>query len=331
MSKSAASIQEIGEAVPARRLGTKRTASSAITAAPDAPLPMKRKTGAARTKAIVEDVVADEAPEVAAEVPAAPAAPKKKRAPPKNKKVAAEAADAKEQDDNEEDGEVAGGSAAAAAPKKPRAPKAPKAKIVFLQAYGDLGEDDKARKYEKEDFEEWKAKTQYCLDNITYSGWKSLKKAFYKQLKDQRKKKVKSTKKKDCTETTANHLKRLKEMPKDEFAALNGTWLSAYGFDNSYTAEQLDAAGGFDSDEGALSAYAVYQAAKFHGFAPLGIVSAKSKQEAGSKELKYITDVDGPRVYVGAALPFKGILKSTFGPIPTDRVFVQAADDAAAE
>lgn len=122
-----------------------------------------------------------------------------------------------------------------------------------------------------------------------------------------------------------NHLERLMKMNPAEFEELHGKWLSNYGFDGKYTASELYAG---CPNKSAMHTYAVFQAARQHGFSPLGIVSKKSKRGADGVK-QHITVVDGPRQYVGVALPFLEVKRSKFSRLPTDNPYwsiIHAAD-----
>ena len=95
-------------------------------------------------------------------------------------------------------------------------------------------------------------------------------------------------------------------MPKEEFAVLDGAWLSGYQFRDSFPAEVLSCV----DDVGAVPTLTVYKAATHHGFSPLGIVSAE----------QYTPPVAGRIEYVGVGLPFRGKERSKFSVLPIDRV-----------
>jgi hypothetical protein len=66
----------------------------------------------------------------------------------------------------------------------------------------------------------------------------------------------------------------------------------------------------------------VVQAAEFHGFKPLGIVSEKatqSKAADGSDVFTFTFPVEEGREYVGIALPFRGKAESVFAVNRSDR------------
>ena len=82
----------------------------------------------------------------------------------------------------------------------------------------------------------------------------------------------------DAVATAEKHLARLKAIPAGEFAELDGVWLSQYGFDGFFTAEQLQASG--CPSAGASAAYVVFEAALHAGVRPMGIVSEKTRHTA---------------------------------------------------
>lgn len=208
-------------------------------------------------------------------------------------------------------------------PKRAATKRKPRVRRDYMNCYGDLETPEKERDYSKEAFEAWKVGVQKRVSETTFTEWRRDKHAFYRQVAALSKRK-KKTRKQDPTRTSANHLDRLKEMDADAFEVLDGVYLSQYGFDGAFTAEELEA--GCPND-GALSAYVVFQAARHAGYNPLGIVSEKGKHDEEGN-LQYLTTVDGDRVYVGIALPFRNKEKSPFCAIPQDRVFQETEEPA---
>lgn len=260
---------------------------------------------------------ADAAP-AAAEVPATPApveAPKKRKAAAPKKKKAEASDDATA---------AAPAPVAAAAETVTSAPAAPKEKRVrtprvhreFIVAYGDLNVDEKARSFTKEAFEEWKTLTKSAVEEIRYKEWERAKREFYRAIKKLQKKKKRTAKGYNWEATAENHLRRLKEMPKDEFKELDGTWLSNYQFSGSHDAASLAKDG--CPEKGAIPTYTVYMAALHHGYKPLGIVSENGTRSGD--QISFTTPVTGTRTYVGVALPFQNKERSKFSVVLKDRV-----------
>ncbi len=290
--------------------------------------PAAKKRGA---KAAAADPEASEAGDSAA-VPA----PKPKRATGGKKKAAATDAAADTTDggvatpvangDNNTDAAADGGADGA---KKPSNRK--RVKRTYIVAFGDLHVPAKERDDSRIAFDRWLVETAHTVKTITFTDWKAMKRGFYRDI-EQLGKKHKKTRKQNQQKTSENHYKRLLEMPATEFAELHGVWLSAYGFDGAYTAEQLKE--DIKDNELILGALAVYRAAVAHGYQPLGIVSEKSKKEKEGEELHYVTNVEGDRVYVGIGLPFKKDKtnkKSKFCVEPSDRAFFAVEPEAAAD
>lgn len=235
--------------------------------------------------------------------------------------------------DTEGEGDAEGGSSSpSASPKRKSRKKAPK--LDFLQAYGDLDTD--VKDYSKQAFEAYKDGCRKIVEFMKFSDFVKTKKKFYRDLDIKYRQQKKKTKKENKEKTHEKYLQRLKEMPAEQFAKLDGKWLSNYGFDGKFSAEEL-AAGGCPVPE-ALPVYAVYQAALFHGVAPLGIVSEKTKKNAAGKprQLFPVEGDDQPenepnpipklRFYVGPALPYVYKTMSEFAATNKDRV--NDADDA---
>lgn len=241
--------------------------------------------------------------EAAASPAPAVAVPKKRKAPAKKEvvDVAAPVADAE----------------TSTASKRARAPKTPR---NFIVAFGDLAKEEKDRDFSKEEFERWKAQTAEAVANIRFKEWERSKREFYRAIKKLQKKKKRTTKGYNWEATAENHLRRLKELPKEDFAELDGAWLSNYQFSGSFGADALNKDG--CPEKGAIPTFTVYLAAIHHGYKPAGIVS-----ENGTKngtEISFTTPVDGKRVYVGVALPFQNKDRSKFCVVPKDRVLNDA-------
>lgn len=204
----------------------------------------------------------------------------------------------------------------------------------YIVAFGDLNVPAKERDDSRSAFERWLAETTHTVEIITFTDWKAMKRKFYRDI-EQLGKKHKKTRKQNQHKTSENHYKRLMEMPSTEFAELHGVWLSAYGFDGAYTAEQLKE--DVKDNEAILGALAVYKAALAHGYQPLGIVSEKCKKDKEKDKdaegsMQYVTTVEGDRVYVGIGLPFRGDKtnkKSKFSVEPSDRAYFAVEKDAA--
>ena len=209
--------------------------------------------------------------------------------------------------------------AAAGADKKKRArattttaaPRKARTIRTFTQPYGDLTLTSQQRDYSNDAYKEFKAVLEEN-GNMTFTEWKQHKKDFFKQLDAVVKKPVakKKTKSVDSFQTAENHLQRLRAMPSQTFAVLDGKWLSGYGFDGSFASAALTASG--LPEQAAFSVFTVWEAAVHHGFMPKGIVSEKSTKNKTTDTMDYNTEVDGERVYVGAALKFHKKEKSIF-------------------
>jgi hypothetical protein len=211
--------------------------------------------------------------------------------------------------------DAAGPAAAAAAGETIKRVRAPKVHRTFFTAFGDLNDEEKARDFSKEAYEEWKVQTLAALD-MRFKEWERVKREFNRVVKKLQKKKKRTAKGYNWEATAENHLLRLKEMPKEEFAELDNTWLSNYQFTSSFTADQLTADG--CPEKGAIATFTVYLAAIHHGFKPLGIVSENATRTG--TELAFTTPVEGRREYVGVALPFQNKERSKFSVLPKDRV-----------
>lgn len=220
-----------------------------------------------------------------------------------------------------DDGEAsATTAAAAAAPKAAPKPRKQRTKPTYIRAFGDLLVKPEDRDNSRDAFETWRKDTKYLVDTITYTAWKQLKKAYYRDVAAVGRHTKKKAKTQDVRKTSENHSARLKTtLTADDFAELKDKWVSQYGFDGFYTAEQL-IAGGCPTPS-ASSAYVVFEAAMSFGVKPKGIVSEKSKNSAITGELEFLEKVDGERVYVGISLPFRGKSKSKFSVEPNDRAY----------
>ena len=339
--------EPVPSAPKARKTSAKKTAAAAANTEAAVPsAPKARKTSSAKKTAVTNNTEAA--------VPSAPKARKtasaSKKTSTKGKAAAAAAATAADSDAAASDTEEEPVAPAAAAPKQPRAPKF---KPPFFAAFGDLHVPAANRAYDRPAFEEWKAKTQECLDHATLTTWRPAKKAFYKDVEqlNRRKKKVKPQ---DVSATAEKHLARLKAMNPQDFAGLDGAWLSNYKVGGKFGAEELDKVGCPNTD--ARCTYTVYQAAVFHGYQPLGIVgeetvgtatattgaadgtttAASSSNEETTKDPKvrvytYPVEEDEARVYVGCSLPFKSKDKSPFAIEPQDRSYLEAAEEGQEE
>lgn len=212
------------------------------------------------------------------------------------------------------------------AAKRTVTPRPPRPPRVFIAGFGDQLVDPKERKYTKEEFEDWKAKTLYAVQNIRFKEWGVLKRKYHINWNKVYKKNKRVSKGCNLEATAENHLRRLKEMPKEEFANLDNTWLSNYQFSGSYDAAVLNKDG--CPEVGAIATYTVYLAALHHGYKPLGIVSENgSKTGPKPSDIVFTTSVgDARREYVGVSLPFQGKERSKYAILPKDRVAaVQAA------
>lgn len=194
-----------------------------------------------------------------------------------------------------------------------------RAKPAYIRAFGDLLVKPEDRDNSRDAFETWRKDTKYLVDTITFTAWKQLKKAFYRDVATVGRHQKKKAKTQDVRKTSANHLARLLSMTAADFAELDDAWLSQYGYDGSYTTEQLLANG--CPNAGASSAYVVFQAAMHFGVTPRGIVSEKSKNNSTTGELEFLEKVEGRRVYVGISLPFRGKSKSKFSVDLNDRAY----------
>lgn len=204
---------------------------------------------------------------------------------------------------------------------KPKAKRAPKPKPTYIVGFGDHQVDANARDFSRDAFEDWREQTLFLAQNVNFNDWKKLKRQFYREMKAAHA--TKRRKRPEAKEQTSeNHLARLKDMPSEEFEELDGKWLSNYGFDGAFPADDLLESG--CPNEGALPAFTVFQAAVHHGYRPLGIVSEKSKKNSETGDLVMTTQVEGDREYVGVALPFQQKRKSKFCVVAEDRVYNQA-------
>lgn len=194
-----------------------------------------------------------------------------------------------------------------------------RAKPAYIRAFGDLLVKPEDRDNSRDAFETWRKDTKYLVDTITFTAWKQLKKAFYRDVATVGRHQKKKAKTQDVRKTSANHLARLLSMTAADFAELDDAWLSQYGYDGSYTTEQLLANG--CPNAGASSAFVVFQAAMHFGVTPRGIVSEKSKNNSTTGELEFLEKVEGRRVYVGISLPFRGKSKSKFSVDLNDRAY----------
>jgi hypothetical protein len=308
----------------------KRKASAAPEAVPVAvaAVPVADAAAAPKTAKITKkrkaSVAAVDAVAVVVAVDAVPAPVKKARGPkPKKAAVADEAAPA---------AVVAAVAVAVAAEADTDAPKKSRAKPkqVYTEGYGDEDKDESEQLYTLEAWETWKEDTKRRADNQTFPQWKTQKKAYFKKRKlEKAKRKKRATKKVDKINTFENHKRRLlSTFGAADFGVLDGVWLSTHGFDDKLSAAELEAISDKSSiKEGALQAYSVYSAAVANGFKPLGIVSETQKKDSEDGEMKYVSNVDGSRVYVGVALPFRNKLRSVFSVLPEDRVYLAEESD----
>jgi hypothetical protein len=218
--------------------------------------------------------------------------------------------------DAEADGDAADADNTPAV-KRTRTPRPPR---VFIAGFGDQFVDPKERKYTKEEYEEWKAKTLYAVQNIRFKEWGVLKRKYNLNWSKIYKKNKRVSKGCNLEATAENHLRRLKEMPREEFANLDNTWLSNYQFSGAYDAETITRDG--CPAVGASATYTVYIAALHHGYKPLGIVSENgSKTGPKPSDIVFTTSVgDARREYVGVSLPFQGKERSKYAILAKDRV-----------
>lgn len=309
---SSAAVASATTEKPVKRVAAKRVPKNAA-AAPATPAPVVAEvapapvpvddenetttTPVAKKRAPRKTTKAVAATEEAVAAPAAPAAP------------AADAQDA----DNAADAD-------APAAKRTVTPRPPRPPRVFIAGFGDQLVDPKERKYTKEEFEDWKAKTLYAVQNIRFKEWGVLKRKYHINWNKVYKKNKRVSKGCNLEATAENHLRRLKEMPKEEFANLDNTWLSNYQFSGSYDAATLNKDG--CPEVGAIATYTVYLAALHHGYKPLGIVSENgSKTGPKPSDIVFTTSVgDARREYVGVSLPFQGKERSKYAILPKDRV-----------
>lgn len=294
MSQVSNSEPVVAAEKPTRRVVTKRAPSKKDKEAAVAPAPVDEK----------KDV---------AVVPAE--APKKRK--PAAKKAKTETADAPAAAVvDAAPAAVAAASTSEPAAVKEKRVRVPKEPREFIVAYGDLAVDEKSRLFTKEAFEEWKTLTKAAVEQIRYKEWERAKRDFYRTIRNLQKKKKRVAKGFDWEATAENHLRRLKEMPKDEFKDLDGAWLSNYQFSGSFDAASLNKDG--CPEKGAIPTYTVYMAALHHGFKPAGIVSENGTRNGD--QFTFTTPVDGRREYVGVALPFQNKERSKFSVILKDRV-----------
>ena len=201
-------------------------------------------------------------------------------------------------------------------------------KPTYIRAFGDLLIKQEDRDFSRDAFEAWRKDTKYLVETITFTAWKQLKKGFYRDVNALGRHQKKKAKTQDVRKTSANHATRLQtQLTAADFEELNDKWLSQYGFDGSFTADQLLSGG--CPNPGASSAFVVFEAAMHFGVRPRGIVSEKSKNSTATGELEFLEKVDGERVYVGISLPFRGKSKSKFSVEPNDRAY-EAGDSAIA-
>ena len=221
--------------------------------------------------------------------------------------------------------DAVGAAAAPAAPRKARVPK------KYIEHYGDedLTFEQQLANVSEAEWLKWKEAMQERIMKQTRAQWAAQKTAFIKRKRSSATKKNKrKSKPVNAVATAAKHYERLIAMPAAEFAILDGKWLSSYGFDGAKTAAELDGVNATDVPEDELDAFTVYNAAKAHGFAPLGIVSHKEATDKATKVSTFKTAVVGDREYVGPALPFMKRKKSVFSMQSSDKVFAGPADEA---
>lgn len=277
----------------------------------------KRAPKASAAEPVPEPVVV--ASPVAVET--APAAtPKKRKAPVKKEKKVAEPVAAATSADNASSTDASSTTDASTsttdANKEKRSRSSRAINRDFIVAFGDLNTDEKLRLFTKEAFEEWKTLTKTAVEQIRYKEWERAKRDFYRSIKNLQKKKKRVAKGYNWEATAENYFKRLKEMPKEEFAVLDGAWLSNYQFSGKFDAAQLNKEG--CPEKGAIPTYTVYQAAVHHGYKPLGIVSENGTRNG--ETITFTTPVEGRREYVGVALPFQNKERSKFSVQLKDRV-----------
>ncbi len=134
-----------------------------------------------------------------------------------------------------------------------------------------------------------------------------------------------ATSRKDGPASLAKYHERLATFPKDQFAELDGAWLSHYKVNGSIAAATLDS-DGFQVPAGAEDAFVVYRVAKSLGYTPLGIVSEKGtkvdKTNKDNKARTHLVSVDGRRVYIGPAMSMWDLPKSRFCPCAKDTVLL---------
>jgi hypothetical protein len=125
-----------------------------------------------------------------------------------------------------------------------------------------------------------------------------------------------STSRKDVMGTLDKYRKRLEEKrTAEDFAALQGKWLSHYKVDGFIPASDL-AKEGFEVPLEAAEAYTVYQVALSKGIQPLGLVSERGikvdKTNKDNKDRIHLVQVEGPREYVGSAMTMWNLPKTRF-------------------
>lgn len=133
-----------------------------------------------------------------------------------------------------------------------------------------------------------------------------------------------ATSRKNGPATLEKYYQRLlAECSTEECSVLHGAWLSHYKVKGSVSASELDA-DGFTPSADAEEAYVVYRVARAKGFAPLGLVSERGtkvdKADKTNKARVHLVSVDGPRVYVGAAMTMWNLPMSIFSCISKDTV-----------
>lgn len=125
-----------------------------------------------------------------------------------------------------------------------------------------------------------------------------------------------STSRKDVMGTLDKYRRRLEEKrTAEDFAALQGKWLSHYKVDGFIPASDL-AKEGFEVPLEAAEAYTVYQVALSKGIQPLGLVSERGikvdKTNKDNKDRIHLVQVEGPREYVGSAMTMWNLPKTRF-------------------
>jgi hypothetical protein len=295
----------------------KAGADAPLAAAAAAPDSAAKSSKASRAPKKAKNDAAAPAPvdatPAAAAAPAPVAAPKRKAAVKKTKAAddgadtAAPAAAA-----------AADATAAAAATSTPTAPhastrvrvddKVAAFKRAFLHPYGTL--------VSSLDKEEACRSAQVAFHNLSPTMIQRFLALLLAHQKELPKAARASTSRKDVMGTLDKYRKRLEEKrTAEDFAALQGKWLSHYKVDGFIPASDL-AKEGFEVPLEAAEAYTVYQVALSKGIQPLGLVSERGikvdKTNKDNKDRIHLVQVEGPREYVGSAMTMWNLPKTRF-------------------